>query len=151
MSGRKMNRDRERFYHEAKSKGYELISYVSSRAILCDNAIGDNCFILEGANLQPFAEVGNNSIIWCNTHIGHHSQIGDHVFISASVSVSGRCRIEPHCYLSAGAVIDAGVTLAEGTLAALSSVIGRDTEAWSIYTGQPARRRNVSSADFEFL
>ena len=63
-----MNRDRERFYTEAKSKGYSLISYVSSRAILCDNKIGKNCFIFEGANLQPFAEVGDDSIVWCQTH-----------------------------------------------------------------------------------
>ena len=146
-----MNRNRERFYSEAKDKGYQLISYVSSRAILCGNEVGENCFILEGANLQPFAEVGNNSIVWCQTHIGHHGLIGDHVFISASVSVSGRCCIGPHCYLSAGAVIDANVTLAEGTLTGLGSVIVRDTEAWNIYTGQPARRRKISSADFEFL
>jgi sugar O-acyltransferase (sialic acid O-acetyltransferase NeuD family) len=151
MSGRRMNRDRERFYKEAKSKGYSLISYVSSRAILCDNKIGENCFIFEGANLQPFAEVGDDSIVWCQTHVGHHSLIGDHVFISAGVTVSGRCRIGPYCYLSAHALIDANVTLAEGTLAALASVITRDTTPWGIYTGQPARRRKVSSADFNFL
>ena len=151
MSGRRMNRDRERLYLEAKAKGYRLISYVSSRAIVCDNKIGENCLILEGANIQPFAEVGNNTIIWSQTHIGHHTVIGDHVFISASVMVSGRCRIERYCYLSGGAVIDANVTLAEGTLAGLSSVIGRDTAPWGIYTGQPAQRRKVSSADFDFL
>jgi acetyltransferase-like isoleucine patch superfamily enzyme len=95
MSGRRMNRDRERFYKEAKSKGYSLISYVSSRAILCDNKIGENCFIFEGANLQPFAEVGDDSIVWCQTHVGHHSLIGDHVFISAGVTVSGRCLLLP--------------------------------------------------------
>src|SRR5262245_16859000 len=151
MSGRRMNRDRERFYLEAKAKGYRLISHVSSRAILCDNKIGENCFILEGANIQPFAEVGDDTIIWCQTHIGHHTLIGAHVFISASVMVSGRCRIERYCYLSGGAVIDANVTLAEGTLAGLSSLIARNTQPWGIYTGQPAQRRKVSSADFEFL
>ena len=55
-----MNQDRERFYSEAKSKGYKLISYVSSRAMLCDNKIGENCFILGGVTLQPFVEIGNN-------------------------------------------------------------------------------------------
>ena len=65
--------------------------------------------------------------------------------------MSGRCRIGPYCYLSAHALIDANVTLAEGTLAALGSVITRDTTPWGIYTGQPARRRKVSSADFNFL
>jgi sugar O-acyltransferase (sialic acid O-acetyltransferase NeuD family) len=150
MSGRRMNRDRERFYKEAKSKGYSLISYVSSRAILCDNEIGENCLILGGACLQPFVKIGDDNVIRCLTNIGHHTTTSDHVFISSSVSVSGRCRIGPFCYIAANAVIDANVTLAEGTLAGLSSVVKKDTEPWSIYTGQPARRRAVSSADFEF-
>ena len=132
MSGRRMNQDRERFYSEGKSKGYKLISYVSSRAMLCDNKIGENCFILGGVTLQPFVEIGNNSVIRCLSNIGHDTIISDHVFISASVTVSGRCQIQSHCYISANAVIDSNVTLAQGTLAGLSSVITRDTEAWGI-------------------
>jgi UDP-3-O-[3-hydroxymyristoyl] glucosamine N-acyltransferase len=128
-----------------------LPSYVSSRAILCDNRIGENCFILEGANLQPFVSVGDNTVIWCSSHIGHHTVIGSHVFISSGVLVSGRCRIGDHCYLSGNSGVDANVTLAEGTLAGLQSVIKRDTEPWGIYTGHPARRRKISSADYEFL
>jgi sugar O-acyltransferase (sialic acid O-acetyltransferase NeuD family) len=150
MSGRRMNRDRERFYKEAKSKGYPLISYVSSRAILCDNKIGENCVILGGACLQPFVKIGDDNVFRCLANIGHHTTTSDHVFISSSVSISGRCCIERYCYIAANAVIDANVTLAEGTLVGLSSVVKKVTEPWSIYTGQPARRRGVSSADFEF-
>ncbi len=109
MSGRRMNRDRQRFYLEAKAKGYACISYVSSRALLCDNDIGENCFILEGANIQPFASIGNNTVIWCSSHIGHHTIVGDHVFISSGVTVCGRCAIGPNSYISANAVIDDNV------------------------------------------
>ncbi len=151
MSGRRMNRIRQRFYNEAKSKGYRLASYVSTRAVLCGNKIGENCFILENTNIQPFSSIGDNTIIWCATHIGHHSQIGCHVFISGNVSVCGRCTIGDNSYLSANAVIDANVDLAEGTLAGLASVVGRNTAPWSIYTGQPARKRKVSSLAFDFL
>lgn len=151
MSGRRMNCDRQRFYGEAKAKGYELISYVSSRAILCNNRIGDNCFILEGANIQPFATVGNNTVIWCSSHIGHHTTVGGNIFISSGVTVCGRCVIGDNSYISANAVIDANVTLAEGTLAGNASVIGRDTEPWCIYTGQPASKRKISSRTYEFL
>lgn len=151
MSGRRMNRDRESFYREAKTKGYRLISYISSKAIICDNEIGENCFILEGANIQPFAKIGDNNVIWCGTHIGHHSAMGDHVFVSAGVVISGRCTIGSNSYLSANAVIDDHVRLAQGTLAGIGSVIGKDTEPWGIYTGHPARRRKISSKDYDFL
>jgi acetyltransferase-like isoleucine patch superfamily enzyme len=65
--------------------------------------------------------------------------------------VSGRCRVGDHAYLSGNCVIDANVDVAEGTLCGLSSVVMRNTEPWSIYTGQPARKRRISSADYEFL
>jgi hypothetical protein len=43
-----LNKFRARKYEEAKAKGYELISYVSSRASNVGNVeIGDNCFVLE--------------------------------------------------------------------------------------------------------
>jgi len=151
MSGRSINRLRERFYNEAKAMGYPLVSYVSSKATICHNAIGENCFILEQANIQPFTAIGNNVMIWCNTHIGHHSTIGDHCWIGSNVTVSGHCDIDHHCYLSSKALIEAQIKLAPGTLAGLASVVMRDTEEWSIYTGNPAKKRKVDSRKFEFL
>ena len=48
MSGRDMNRRRATVYRQIKANGYELISYVSSRATVFEGTpIGDNCFILE--------------------------------------------------------------------------------------------------------
>lgn len=151
MSGRRMNRDRADFYLAAKTKGYRIVSYISSRALVLTEDIGENCFILEGANVQPFAKIGNNTTIWSQTHVGHHTAIGDHVFVSAGVGISGRCVVGDYSYLSLHAAVDAGRTVAEGTLAGISCVISRDTEPWCIYTGHPMRKRGVSSADYEFL
>lgn len=151
MSGRKMNLFREEIYNTAKGKGYAFISYVSSKALTCQNSIGENCFILEGCNLQPFVTIGNNVIVWCQTHIGHHSKIEDAVFISSGVNICGRTTIGKHCYLSSDAIIDANVTLAEGTLVSLNTIIKRDTDPWGIYDGNPTKKRKVSSNQFAFL
>ena len=151
MSGRSINRLRERYYLETKAKGYPLVSYVSSRALLCDNEIGENCFILEGANIQPFTRIGNNVMIWCNTHVGHHGEIGDHTWMGSSVVISGRCKIGSHCYLASQSLIEANTTLGQGTLLGTKALLAEDTEPWSIYTGNPARKRKVDSREFEFL
>ena len=46
MTGKKMNNLRKDVYLKAKSKGYELISYVSSKATTWPGTeIGENCFI----------------------------------------------------------------------------------------------------------
>jgi hypothetical protein len=41
--------------------------------------------------------------------------------------------------------------LAEGTLLGLNTAMMYDTKPWGIYTGCPAKLRNISSKDFTFL
>ncbi len=151
MSSREMNTSRESFCNQARAKGYSLISYVSSQCANFSAHIGDNCFILERSNIQPFVQIGDNTIIWCGTHIGHHSIIGDHSFLSGNVIISGRCEVGSHCHVSASAIVDAGVQLGQGTLLGLGSVALRNTDPWGVYTGNPARKRRMSSRDVKFL
>ena len=42
-----------------------------------------------------------------------------------------------------------GLRLGEGTLVGMGACIGRDTEPWSVYQGNPARKRDVASTDVE--
>ena len=43
-----LNKARQNIYELCKSKGYELISYISPDAIVFDhNCVGDNCFVFE--------------------------------------------------------------------------------------------------------
>ena len=97
MSHRRMNRNRESIYHQAKTKGYRLINYISSHAtVFPELAIGDNCFILEDNTIQPFTTIGSNVIMWSGNHIGHHSVIRDHVLFTSHVVLSGHCVVEPY-------------------------------------------------------
>ncbi|RBB95711.1 sugar O-acyltransferase, partial [Pseudomonas sp. MWU12-2115] len=63
MSPKRMNREREKIFNELKARGYPLISYVSSRATVCHNTIGENCFILDDNTLQPFTTIGDNVVL----------------------------------------------------------------------------------------
>lgn len=150
MSHRKMNRLREAIYNKAKSKGYSLISYISSRAtIFQDTRIGDNCFILEDNTIQPFTTIGNNVVLWSGNHIGHHAQIKDHVFFSSHVVLSGHCIVDPYCFFGVNATIRDGLRIAEGTFVAMSACVTRDTEPWGIYQGVPAKKGYLSSKDLD--
>jgi UDP-3-O-[3-hydroxymyristoyl] glucosamine N-acyltransferase len=62
MSFKKMNHLRAEKYDAAKRKGYELISYVSSKATVWPGfSCGDNCFIFEDNTIQPFVKIGTTS------------------------------------------------------------------------------------------
>jgi len=151
MTHRKMNRLREGVYNELRAKGYQLISYVSSRATLFPGTpVGDNCFILEGNTIQPFVSIGHNTVMWSGNYIGHHATIGNHVFIAAHVAVSGHCRVGDYCFLGLNATVRDQVCLAEGTLVGMGTNIRKSTEPWSLYKADATRASKISSADIDF-
>lgn len=151
MSHRKMNRLREGIYNELKGRGYQLISYVSSRATTFpEGKIGDNCFILEDNTIQPFATIGDNVVIWSGNHIGHHSVVESHTFITSHVVISGHCRIGAYSFLGVNATLKDQITLGEGTLIGMGANITKDTEPWSLYKADATKASKISSADIDF-
>jgi len=151
MTARKMNKLREGVYDEIKEKGYQLISYVSSKATVFPEAeIGDNCFILEDNTIQPFTPIGNNVVLWSGNHIGHHGKIHDHVFFTSHVVLSGHCDVQPYCFLGVNATIRDFTTIAEGTLIAMGACVTKDTEPWGVYKGAPATKGSKLSKDLDF-
>lgn len=140
MTGRNMNRNREHIYNAAKAKGYPFISYISSRATLFDNAIGENCFILEDNTIQPFTTIGNNVVLWSGNHIGHHGQIKDHVFFTSHVVLSGHCIVESYSFFGVNSTIRDYTSIAQGTLVGMAAAISNETEEWGIYVGNPAKK-----------
>src|ERR1043165_1195159 len=109
MSPRGMNRAREAIYEGIKTRGYRCISYVSSKATVCDNEIGENCFILEDNTIQPFTKIGNNVVLWSGNHIGHHGVIHDHVTFTSHVVMSGHCDIDRYTFLGVNATLRDGI------------------------------------------
>jgi len=151
MSPRRMNRLREHIYRQIKEKGYELISYISSKATLFrGTSIGDNCFILEDNTIQPFASVGNNVILWSGNHIGHHSIIKDHVSFTSHVVLSGHCVVEPFSFFGVNSTVRDGIHIAEGSLIGMAAAVTADTEPWGVYKGNPAKKGETLSKDLDF-
>jgi sugar O-acyltransferase (sialic acid O-acetyltransferase NeuD family) len=150
MAPRRMNRVRAEIFQRGRERGYRYISYVSSRAtVLTETPIGANCFILEDNTIQPFVGIGDDVVLWSGNHIGHHSTIGDHVTFTSHVVLSGHCTVGPYSFLGVNATIRDGLCLSEGTLVGMGTCLGRDTEPWSVYQGNPARKRDVGSMDVE--
>lgn len=142
MTGSKMNTLRKNIYEEAKLKGYKFISYISSKTTLFNNIIGENCFILENNTIQPFTEIGNNVVLWSGNHIGHHSKIDSHVFFSSHVVLSGHCHVKERAWFGVNSTIRDGITIGEGCLIAMGSLITKTTEDGSFYMGAPAKKQN---------
>jgi len=129
------NTVRNKFYCQAKEKGYKLLTYISSKCTNYAKSIGDNCFIFEDNTIQPFVEIGNNCILWSGNHIGHHSKIKDNVFISSHVVISGHCNIGENSFLGVNSTLRDGITLAAFTTLGAGCLIVKDTERGKTYIG----------------
>lgn len=151
MSPSRMNKLRESVYQKIKEKGYELISYVSSKATVFPGAqIGDNCFILEDNTIQPFTSIGNNVVLWSGNHIGHHSVIKDHVSFTSHVVLSGHCTVEPFAFFGVNATVRDGIHIAEGSFIAMAAAVVLNTEPWGVYKGNPAKKGDKPSTELNF-
>lgn len=147
MTGVKMNNIRKKIYLEGKKRGYTFASYISSKATVCHNEIGENCFILEDNTLQPFTKIGNNVVMWSGNHIGHHGIIEDHVFFTSHVVLSGHCHVKERAWFGVNATIRDGLTIGEGSLIAMGSLVTKPTEDNGFYIGSPAKKQEKTALE----
>lgn len=144
-----LNRVRTRLYHQAKLKGFELVSYISSRAFVWRNVtVGDNVFVFENNVIQHFAEIGNNVILWSGNHIGHRTVIEDDCYLTSHVVVSGLCRVQQSSFVGVNATIADRVTIARDCFIGAGCVIAKDTEPGKVYYAAPAQIAKVGSLRF---
>lgn len=145
----RMNRIRQTLCEEARARGYRLLSYVCSKSITWPGlAIGDNSFVFENNTIQPFATVGNGTVLWSGNHIGHHSHIGNYCFISSHVVVSGHCVIGDRCFLGVNATVADGVRVADECLIGPASLIQKDTQLAQAYFSERTAPFPRSSSRF---
>ncbi len=146
----KLNKLRKEKFLSAKNKGYELVSYISSKAtILNEFIIGENCLILENNVIQPFVKIGDNVFLWSGNHIGHDSSIHNHVYIASHVVISGNVEIGHECFIGVNATIRDNVNIGERCIIGAGCLILKDAESNGIYSTDTAVRSNVLSSRFK--
>jgi len=146
LSYTKLNALRRQKYEAAKASGYEIASYVSSRAsVLNGGDIGENCFIFEDNTIQPFAKIGDNVTLWSGNHIGHHSTIASHTFIASHVVVSGGVEIGEQCFIGVNATLRDHIKIGDRCVIGAGALILSDAEPEGVYMAQATERSKVPS------
>ncbi|MEA2883934.1 MAG: hypothetical protein QOH32_3190 [Bradyrhizobium sp.] len=130
----------------ARSQGYALVSYVSSRATMFPGLeVKDNCFILEDNTIQPFARIGANVTLWSGNHIGHHSTIEDDVFIASHVVVSGGVRIGQGSFVGVNVTLRDHVTIGKKCVIGAGALVLEDQPDFSVVAPRGTERSAVPS------
>lgn len=146
LSYSKLNAIRKEKFLAAKKIGYNLVSFISSRAtVLNEGKIGENCFIFEDNTIQPFVTVGNNVTLWSGNHIGHHSVIHDHTFIASHVVVSGGVEIGEQCFVGVNAALRDHIKIGERCVVGAGALLLADAEPEGVYIGTATERSKIPS------
>lgn len=137
----KLNRIKQSICEKIEKKGYKFVSYISSKAYTWNSKIGKNAFIFEGCNIQPFVEIGDNTVMWSFTHVGHHSRIGHNNFISGNVVIAGHNTIEDFCFLGTNCSTRDGTHICSNTFVGQdASVVCNLEPEGGVWIGVPAKR-----------
>ena len=145
---RNLNGLRAEKYSEAIRKGYSLISYISSNAMVWpDIDIGNNSYILGNSIVGPYAHIGDDVVVSAGSVIGHHSNLQDHCFVSASATLLGRVTVGQYCVVGASATILDGIDVAPECIVGAGALIAKNTEPGSVYVEKNAERLSKSSRE----
>lgn len=147
VSYAKLNALRAEKVAAAKSLGYRVVHYVSSKATVFRGfEVGENCFILEDNTIQPFARIGANVTLWSGNHIGHHATIADNCFITSHVVVSGGVHIGANTFVGVNATIRDHVRIGQRCVIGAGSLILSDAEDESVFSPGATERARVPSS-----
>jgi sugar O-acyltransferase (sialic acid O-acetyltransferase NeuD family) len=137
---KRVNRLRAELCEQARGMGYELVSYVCSKATTWpDLRIGDNCFVFEDNTIQPFVTIGDGCVLWSGNHIGHHARVGDYCFITSHVVVSGHTRIGDYSFLGVNATLRDDIAIGRSNVIGAGAIVMRSTADDEVYVPQRTR------------
>ena len=141
-----LNELREQKTIEAQSKGYKLASYVSTRAwVWREFKLKSNVMIMEHNTIQPYTEVGANTILWSGNHVGHHTKIGDNVFISSHAVIAGSVTIGDNCFIGINATVRDNISIGNHCVIGAGALITKDTLDRSVLPGSATKPSKIPS------
>jgi len=147
-----VNQARREVYEQCRDRGYQLISYINSRATYWGELdLGANCFVFEENVIQPNVRIGNNVILWSGNHIGHDSTIEDHVFIASHAVISGNVTIGESSFIGVNATFRDGITVAARCVIGAGALIMKDTIEGGVYSvrgTEPLEKKSWELAGF---
>ncbi len=128
-----MNHLREKKYIELKELGFDVISYISPKAVVADNVVlGDGNVLLENSYIAPFSMIGNCNIFWSGSNISHHAKIGNNNFIAPSACVAGNVYIGNNCFLGANSTIRNGIEIGDYCLIGSGTNISKNMASYEV-------------------
>jgi sugar O-acyltransferase (sialic acid O-acetyltransferase NeuD family) len=134
ISYQKVNQLRADKYLNAKQRGYDFISYISSQASYYGTPVGENTFIFPHCTIQPFCSIGNNCLLFGPINVAHHCVINDHCFMSSGVMMGGGIIVGEYTFIGLNATLRNYIKIGKANIIGAGAILLSNTEDKAVYT-----------------
>ncbi len=150
MGAHKVNRVRAAKFASARNRGYQLISFVHSRALVSpDLCIGENTIIDEDTRVHPHVRIGDDSIL-ISARIAHHCVIGDHCMIVAG-TVGGGVNIGEYSFVGMNATIREQISIGKSCVIGAGALVLKCTNDEEVLRVRGTQPSKVSSRRLKIM
>jgi sugar O-acyltransferase (sialic acid O-acetyltransferase NeuD family) len=145
MGIQKVNQLRAQKVADVEARGYQLASYLSSKAKVAEDLVlKPNSFVMEEVYLQPKVTVGRDSILWPRCTVGFRSRIGDHCWLVVA-TLGESVNIGDYTFIGLNATIAPSRNIGPSSVIGAGAVVLEDTKEFSIYKARASERSGVPS------
>ncbi|MDR3156983.1 MAG: acetyltransferase [Lactobacillales bacterium] len=128
-----MVRNRQKKFEQVRNLGYKILSFISNKAHVFTDEVGEGTIIFPGVVIEPFVRIGKGNFFESSVTIAHHSQIGNFNYFSPGATVCGDTNIKDNCFLGAGSVVGNSLTMEPLTCVGAGCTITKSTNEYDAY------------------
>lgn len=148
---KKMNDIREYFYNECKRLGYKIMTYISPKAIVYSDKIGEGTLIYPGAYVGPYCEIGVANIIHMQVCVSHHIKTGNFNFLAGGTMIGGNVVIGSNCFIGMSNTIRNGIKIGDRVLIGAKNYVPKDLRSKYAFIGKDSCKPIYSDFLIKFI
>ncbi|MCK9380260.1 MAG: acetyltransferase [Sulfuritalea sp.] len=144
-----LNRVRESLFLRLKDMGYTMETYIHPDArVFTGHLLGEGCVVLPSAVIEPHAQIGANTMVWCNVTLAHHCSVAENCWIAAGTVISGQAKVLRNSFVGVNATVVNEVTVGEYNIVGAGALITKDTKSHAVNLARSAEPFRYSSEDY---
>lgn len=144
-----MNQVRTAMFHRIKERGYAIKSFVHSRASVASHEqLGEGCILLPGVVVEPYAKVGENSVLWSNVTVAHHSTVGSNCWLASGSVVSGQAKIGNNSFLGVNSTIVNEIEVGDGCFIGAGALVTKSTKSDSVHIARSGEMLRYPASEY---
>lgn len=126
---------------QISSRFDEIVTLIHPSAIVADSVVIEKgCIVMADAVINPYAYIGEGTIINTCSSVDHEDQIGRFNHISVGAHLAGNVKTGDRVFAGAGAVVINNIDICDDVIIGAGAAVVKDITVKGTYIGVPAKK-----------